>query len=69
MLRPPNPAKGHAEVKPTAHPSNVYDAIKRLLTIEDLQVCVFATFSPSRLGCVFRIVGILRAREICQLDA
>jgi hypothetical protein len=55
MLRPPNPAKGHAEVKPTAHPSSVYDAIKRLLTIEDLQVCVFATFSLPSSNAFFAL--------------
>ncbi|XP_065353086.1 uncharacterized protein LOC135947985 [Cloeon dipterum] len=37
MLRPPNPLKGHAEAKPTAHPASIYDAIKRLFTIQDLQ--------------------------------
>jgi hypothetical protein len=66
MLRPPNPAKGHAEVKPTAHPSSVYDAIKRLLTIEDLQVCVSTAFSTFRSDAFFALLAFC-AREILPI--
>ncbi|XP_059472957.1 uncharacterized protein LOC132195163 [Neocloeon triangulifer] len=61
MLRPPSPPKGHAEVKPTAHPSSVYDAIKRLLTIQDLQEGqshIKKRFAPSEESLVKQLNGL-----------
>jgi len=64
MLRPPNPPKGHPEVKPTEHPSSVFDEIKQLLNIEDLQVGAASLPSPI-CSAFYEILALLNAANIC----